>query len=79
LFRKKALDKVLRRQFVVTMTDGGVFQGALLEHDAEVFVFAMVKVRQENGQYVPAADGALYLDRVKVNYMQKVSVTDAPQ
>ena len=72
--KQRALDKVIRRQFVVTLDGGGMFQGALIEHDPEVFVFAMVKVRQSNGEYVAAADGTLYVDRIKVDYMQRVSV-----
>lgn len=78
LFRKRALDKVIRRTFVVTMIGGGMFQGALIEHDREVFVFAAVKVPDNSGAYVPAA-GPLYVDRAKVEYMQRVSVTDAAQ
>jgi hypothetical protein len=74
LFGKKAaLDKVVRRSFVVTMTNGGIFQGALVEFDPEVFVFTMVQVL-DNGSYVSAAEGPLYVDRAKVSYMQRVSV-----
>jgi hypothetical protein len=76
LFRKKALDKVIRRSFVVTTVTGGMFQGALIEHDREVFVFAGVKV-WDGKTYVQAADGPLYIDRVKVEYMQRVSVNAA--
>lgn len=77
--RKRALDKVIRRSFVVTKTDSTVFQGALIEHDPEQFVFAMVKVQDRDGNWVGEVAGRLYIDRVKVDYMQQVAVTDVAQ
>jgi hypothetical protein len=71
--RKRALDKVIRRSFLVTMEDGGVFQGALIEDDDRQFVFAAVRVPQGD-EWEPAADAPLYIDRVKVAYMQKLSI-----
>jgi hypothetical protein len=76
VFRKRALDRVIRRSFVVTKSDGGMFRGALIEYDESVFVFAMVKAWQGD-KWMPAADGPVYIDRSKVDYMQRISVDAA--
>lgn len=75
--RKRALDKAIRRSFVVTKRDGSMFQGALIEHDDLQYVFAMVKVLDRDGAWVPAAEGRLYIDRVNVDYLQQVTLNAA--
>lgn len=73
--RKRALDRVIRRSFVVTKTDGSMFQGALLEENPDWLVFAFVKV-PDGEEWVAAAEGRLYIHIDRVDYMQQVSIAD---
>lgn len=71
--RKRALVKVMRRSFVVTKVDGGMFQGALIEEDPEWLTFAMVKVL-DGDKWVQAAEGRLLVHVSRIDYMQQVSI-----
>lgn len=75
MFRSRVLRKYARRSFVVTLDDGSMFQGALVDWDSETMEFAMVKVHDpESGKFFTAADGPVVVDRTNVKYMQRVSV-----
>lgn len=69
VLRGKKLDR-----FVVTLSSGETVSGLLSEHDDTRLVFVDVKLV---GEGVAPAEGALYVDRAHVLYMQ--SVTDAAQ
>lgn len=72
MFRRRNVlrDKLLSR-FVVTTTAGGSLVGLLREFDDDRLVFVDVKLLSE-GQSLAVA-GDVYIDRVKVEYMQRVS------
>lgn len=76
--RKRALKKLMRRSFVVTKVDGSMFQGALTDEDPEWLTFEYVRVPDpENpGQWIKAADGPLLVHVQRVDYMQRLSITD---
>lgn len=76
--RKRALKKLMRRSFVVTKTDGAMFQGALIDEDPEWLTFTFVKVPDptDDSQWVRAADGQLLIHVSRVDYMQQVNIVD---
>ncbi|MGW5519267.1 hypothetical protein [Nocardia africana] len=77
--RRRVLDKVVRQKFVVNLKTGRMMSGLLVESDDQVVVLAHVKVQQDNGSWVAAADGLSYLFVADIESMQKVSVSDASQ
>lgn len=76
--RKRALDKVIRRSFVVTKVDGGMFQGALIGEDPEWLTFAFVKVPDpdNHGQWAKAAEGNVLVHVSRIDYMQQLNIVD---
>lgn len=79
MFRSRVLRKYLRKSFVVTLEDGSMFQGALVDWDSDTMEFARVKVHDpETGKFLAAAEGPLIVDR-PVKYMQRISVSDVAQ
>lgn len=75
--RKNAVQKLLRRSFVVTKVDGGMFQGALIE-EGEWMRFEFVKVPDPDhaGQWLKAPDGGLCIYRPRIDYMQPITLVD---
>ncbi|KZM70922.1 hypothetical protein [Nocardia terpenica] len=59
------------RRFVITLKDGSVVSGVLLEVTTATVVFDDVKLLQEGRDWVPAA-GALYVDRAEIRYSQLI-------
>lgn len=76
--RTRVLDRAVRQKFVISLKTGTMMSGLLVEHDSQVLAFAHVKV-QQNGEWMGAADGLVYLFVADVESLQKVSVVDAPQ
>lgn len=73
MFGKDALGKMVLSRFFVTCMDSiPSFYGVLVRSDAAVLVFADVKVLNPSSPTLEAANGELYIDRVKVAYLQKV-------
>lgn len=77
--RKRVLDKVVRRRFIVSLKTGRLLSGLLVESDDQVVVLAHTKVMQENGTWVTAAGDTSIWFIADIESMQKVSVTDASQ
>ncbi len=77
--RKRVLDGVVRKKFLINLKTGAQMSGLLVEHDDQVLAFAHVKVMQPGGHWEMAADGLVYLFVADVESLQKVSVADAAQ
>lgn len=66
----RLLQAALRDRFVVTMHDGDAFEGLLVEADDRVLILAQATSLSERGTRINV-DGALYLERAKVAYLQR--------
>jgi small nuclear ribonucleoprotein (snRNP)-like protein len=60
----------LSERFVVTLDDGQTFLGLLRDIDDRVLVLVDASQLADNGD-VLAVDGALYIERIRINYMQR--------
>lgn len=67
--RDRLVRKSLRTRFVVTMRGGSSFEGLLLEVDDRTLILA--DAYAVDAQSRTKVDGALYLPRGEVAYMQK--------
>ncbi|MBF6060518.1 hypothetical protein IU500_06970 [Nocardia terpenica] len=59
------------QRFIVTLEDGTIVSGVLIEISSTTLVFDDIKLLEEGRDWLPAA-GRLYVDRVKVRYCQLV-------
>ena len=75
--RKRVLDGMVRRKFLITLKSSAVMSGLLVESDDAVLVFAHIKVQQPDGSWEAAADGHTLLFRPDIESLQRVSVIDA--
>ena len=67
----------LRSRFVVTMHDGGTFEGLLIDADDRVLVLAQASSVSPQGTRI-GVDGALYLERREIAYLQRPDGLPAP-
>jgi hypothetical protein len=67
--RDQLLRRHLRERFVVTMSGGASFEGVLLEADDKTL--QLVDARALDGEQRLVVDGAVFLPRDGVAYMQK--------
>lgn len=68
----RLLAAALRERFIVTLTDESAFDGLLIDVDERVLVLAQASTPNAGGARV-GIDGALYLERSRVAYMQRVA------
>ena len=68
--RDRLLAAALRERFVITLQDGSAFDGLLVDVDAKVLVLVQASTPTAGGSRV-MVDGALYLERSLVHYMQR--------
>lgn len=67
----RLLRGVLRERFVVTLATGETFDGLLDEHDTAYLTFVDAHALVSGQPAVPV-DGALYLPRSNIAYMQRI-------
>lgn len=67
--RDRLIRQALRDRFVVTMSGGESFEGLLLEADEKTL--HLVEARALDGKSTVPVDGALFLPRDRVSYLQK--------
>lgn len=67
-------DRLLRahlcERFIVTLDDGQTFLGLLRDIDDRVLTLVDVATIAPNGDQL-AVDGELFVERVRINYMQR--------
>jgi hypothetical protein len=74
----RLLAEALRARFVVTMHDESSIEGLLVDVDERVLVLAQCSTRTAAGGTV-GIDGAVYLERSRVLYMQRPDGLPAPE
>jgi len=67
----------VRSRFVVTMHDGGTFEGLLVDADDRVLVLVQASSLSPQGARI-GVDGALYLERREIAYLQRPDGLPAP-
>jgi len=67
--RDRLIRQHLRERFVVTLQGGESFEGLLLEADEKTL--HLVEARALDGKSSVPVDGALFLPRAQVSYLQK--------
>lgn len=67
--RDRLVQRSLRERFVVTMATGETFDGLLIDADASTV--HLVDAHALDGSSRVAVDGALFLPRDRVAYMQR--------
>jgi hypothetical protein len=75
--RDRLLAAALRERFIITMQDDSAFDGLLIDVDERVLVLAQASTPNAGGARV-MVDGALYLERSLVKYMQRPVGLPAP-
>lgn len=73
----RLLTAALRERFVITLADESAFDGLLVDVDGRTVVLAQASTLNAGGARVNI-DGALYLERSRVAYMQRVAGLPAP-
>jgi len=67
--RDRLIRQSFRERFVVTLQSGESFEGLLLEADEKTL--HLVEARALDGKSSVPVDGALFLPRAQVSYLQK--------
>lgn len=73
----RLLAAALRERFIVTLHDESAFDGLLIDVDEKTLILVQATTLNAGGGRV-GVDGALYLERSRVAYMQRPGGLPAP-